>query len=365
MTIVAPGGTIGIVGGGQLGRMLAGAATRLGLKVHIYSDTENPPAADCAAQTTIASYEDNEAIDAFAAGVDVVTYEFENLPVAPLDALARSGVRVAPTVDALRTAQDRLREKEFAESLGARVAPFARVDGPEEILDASRSFGAPTILKTRRFGYDGKGQARLPSPDDGLDAGDATRAWEAVGARPCILESLVDFVAEISVIGARAPSGEMAFYDPPRNEHADGILRRSVVPSGAAAATCDAAIDATRRLLTGLDYVGVVAVEFFVMADGGVILNEFAPRVHNSGHWTEDACVVGQFEQHIRAICGWPLGNPARLANAEMINLIGDDVWRWADLAADPSASLRLYGKSEARAGRKMGHVTRLSPATG
>ncbi|MBI1393795.1 MAG: 5-(carboxyamino)imidazole ribonucleotide synthase [Alphaproteobacteria bacterium] len=363
--IVPPGGSIGIVGGGQLGRMMAAAASRIGLSAHIYADAPGSPASFVAASTCMGSFDDTHALSGFAAGVDVLTYEFENVPAGPLASLALEGVAVAPNVEVLRVAQDRLIEKTFANELGAVTAPFRQIDSPADIVAAARDIGGPTILKTRRLGYDGKGQVRLPSIDDGLDATAADDAWREVAGAPCILEGMIDFDCEISIIGARGRNGEIAIYDAPRNVHRGGILRTSIVPANVPSRSIKAGRQIVTDLLERLDYVGVIAVEFFVQTNGDLLVNELAPRVHNSGHWTEDACVTGQFEQHIRAVAGWPLGSTRRFANAEMINLIGDDVATWRDHAADPFACVRLYGKDVARAGRKMGHVTRLVPIGG
>lgn len=365
--IVQPNGVLGILGGGQLGRMLALAAARLGLRAHVLAPEGDCPAGEVAAATTIAPYTDEAALAAFAAAVDVVTYEFENVPAETVDALERLGARAAPGRRALEVAQDRLLEKEFAISLGAATAPYHPVDDLASLEEGLRRVGRPAILKTRRFGYDGKGQTVIAAGDGDLRSAwtEATKkAWDEIGARPSILEGFVDFDCEISVIGARGRDGAIALYDPPRNIHRGGILRRSSVPSGAPAQAQEAARRFTAELLGALDYVGVVGVEFFVLRDGSIAVNEFAPRVHNSGHWTIEACAVSQFEQHVRAVCGWPLGDPARHSDATMENLIGDEADAWRELARDPALSLHLYGKREALPGRKMGHVTRISSRT-
>ncbi len=365
MKIVAPNGTIGILGGGQLGRMLALAAARLGINCRIYCPEEDAPASAVSARTDLGSYTDAAALERFGRAVDAVTYEFENVPAETVEILTRAGVFVAPGAKALAVAQDRLIEKQFARSLGAATAPFEAVDSADDLAAALKRIGRPAILKTRRLGYDGKGQTVIRAADGDTEKTwrEATeKAWAEIGARPSILEGFVDFAFELSVIGARSRNGEIALYDCPRNEHENGILRRSTVPSGASEATVRMAADITRKLLEALDYIGVVGVEFFVLKNGTVAVNEFAPRVHNSGHWTTDACAVSQFEQHIRAVAGWPLGNTKRHSDAAMENLLGDEAARWETLARDAQASIHLYGKRDAAPGRKMGHVTRINP---
>ncbi|MEO0399863.1 MAG: 5-(carboxyamino)imidazole ribonucleotide synthase [Pseudomonadota bacterium] len=354
---IAPNGTVGILGGGQLGRMLALAAARLGLRVHIYADSPDGPAEQCAAAVTVGDYRDAATLEAFAKAVDVVTYEFENVPAETVEILEKAGVSAAPGARPLAVAQDRLAEKDFMRSLGAGVAPYAAVDDVDNLAAAASKIGLPAILKTRRFGYDGKGQVRL---DETADASAFEAALQSIAGAPAILEGFVPFACEISVVGARGRDGASVLFDPARNDHAGGILRRSRVPADAPTASLDAAREITLKALDALDYVGVLAVEFFVLPDGAVLVNEFAPRVHNSGHWTQDACVCDQFEQHIRAVCGWPLGDGARHSDADMANLIGDDVHSWRALAATPDTAVHLYGKSEARDGRKMGHATRI-----
>ena len=344
-----PGSRIGILGGGQLGRMLAMAAARLGMRVHVFEPAPDPCAAEVAGVLTAAGYDDAGALAAFAGSVDVVTYEFENVPLGAIDAVAPL-VPVRPGRRALEVAQDRVAEKEFLNGLGLGTAPWVAVDGPEALGAALARIGVPAILKTRRFGYDGKGQVRI----DGVGEG----AWEAVGAAPSVLEGVVPFEREISVIAARGLDGAVAAFDPGENEHRDGILRRTRVPARVPQATAQEAVLIAGRILNALDYVGVVGVELFVTA-GGPVVNEIAPRVHNSGHWTEAACLVDQFEMHVRAICGWPLGDGARHSDADMENLIGDDA---AAAAKVRDARVHLYGKAEARPGRKMGHLTRLAP---
>jgi len=346
-----PGSRVGILGGGQLGRMLAMAAARLGMRTHVYEPAADAPAAQVASALTTASYDDRAALEAFAACVDVVTYEFENVALSAVDAIA-SRLPVRPGRRALEVSQDRAAEKTFLNGIGLQTAPWAAVDGPDELAAALGRIGAPAILKTRRFGYDGKGQVRL---DAGAGAGEA---WTAIGGQPAVLEGFVDFEREISVIAARGLDGTVAAFDPGENEHRDGILHRTTVPARFAPSLAQDAVLAAGRILNALDYVGVIGVELFVTADG-LVVNEIAPRVHNSGHWTEAACLIDQFEQHVRAICGWPLGDGARHSDAVMTNLIGEAAAGAPELA---HARVHLYGKAEARPGRKMGHFTRIAP---
>lgn len=352
--MIPPGSTIGILGGGQLGRMLALAAANMGYRVHVFAPEAELPAGDVAAEVTRAGYEDNAALDAFAAAVDVVTYEFENVPVAAVERLA-TRVPVRPGTRSLEIAQDRLAEKTFVTGLGGATAPFRAVDSAADLVTALAAIGTPAVLKTRRLGYDGKGQARLAVP------GDAATAWAAIGGAPAIVEAHVAFIVEYSVILARSCAGATVVYDVPHNVHVGGILDTSSVPAPAVvAAQVPAAVALTRRIAEALDYTGVLTVEFFATADGPVV-NELASRVHNSGHWTIEGARVSQFENHLRAVCGLPLG-PATLTapTVTMTNLLGDAVHDWATLLADPTAHLHLYGKSEIKPGRKMGHVTRL-----
>ncbi|HKD20391.1 MAG TPA: 5-(carboxyamino)imidazole ribonucleotide synthase [Rhizomicrobium sp.] len=353
-TPVAPGGTIGILGGGQLGRMLAQAASALGFRTHIYSDEPDAPAFAVAAAHTLAHYDDAHALERFAAACDVVTFEFENVPAATAEILA-GRKPIYPGARALAITQDRLDEKRFVAALGLKTAPFAAVASPNDAEAALAHTGAPAILKTRRLGYDGKGQMKV------ADAAQAGAAFRGFKDAPSILEGFVDFAFEASVVAARGRDGSFAAYDPPENLHGDHILRRSIVPSRLSAAQCAEAKEMAKKIADALDYVGVLAVELFVAKDGGLLVNEIAPRVHNSGHWTQDACLVSQFEQHIRAVAGWPLGNPARHSDAVMENLIGEDVSDWLRLASSGGA-LHLYGKKTVRPGRKMGHITRLKP---
>jgi 5-(carboxyamino)imidazole ribonucleotide synthase len=354
--IAPPGGTIGILGGGQLARMLAMAAARLGLKSHIYSDEKDAPAYQVASAHTVGKFDDAAALKAFAAHCDAVTFEFENVPAATLETIS-SVKPVAPCAKALRITQDRFDEKSFVVSLGLKTPTFFAVSSVDEARAAFARLGARGVLKTRRFGYDGKGQAKVASADE------TAQAFASFKNHPAILEAFVDFAFEASVVAARAQDGTIAAFDPPENIHEHHILRRSIVPGRLTPAQSDDAKAIARKIGDALDYVGVFAVELFVMKDGSLLVNEIAPRVHNSGHWTIEACAVSQFEQHIRAVAGWPLGDPARHADAVMQNIIGEEAADWRAFAQKPGA-LHLYGKSEIRAGRKMGHFTTLSPLT-
>jgi len=349
---VPPGSTIGIIGGGQLGRMLSIAAAQLGYRCHIFDPHEHPPAADVAAHVTRAAFDDADAIRRFGAEVDVATYEFENLPVAPLCVL---GDKLMPGARSLAIAQDRASEKEFIERCGARVAPWRAVASLDDVQAAVAQLGTPLVLKTRRYGYDGKGQAWIRSADQSVCA------WQTIGEEPAVAEAGVDFTAEFSVIVARWADGRHAFWDSPENEHRDGILRRSRVPcSEFVASQIAEGREAAQRIAEALDHVGVLTVEFFASADGPLV-NEIAPRVHNSGHWTIEGAVTSQFEQHIRAICGLAPGlTGLTRGGAVMENLIGADIERWPELVAERGAHVHIYGKGEARPGRKMGHVTRV-----
>jgi len=354
---ISPGGTIGILGGGQLGRMLAVAAAKLGLRTHIYCDDAEAPAFDVAAARTLASYGDETALAAFARSADAITFEFENVPSAAVAYLARMK-QVRPGARALAVTQDRLAEKTFLSELGFETAEFARADTREEARAAFARIGAPAILKTRRFGYDGKGQTAIACAED------FESAFASLRGTPAILERMVELAFECSVIAARASDGAFATYDPPENLHGDHILRRSLVPARLTSEQGTQARAAAKRIADALHYVGVLTVEFFAAKDGRLLVNEIAPRVHNSGHWTLEACVVSQFEQHIRAVAGWPLGDPSRHSDAVMDNLIGADAEDWQALARGRGA-LHLYGKREIRPGRKMGHITRLLPGSG
>ena len=354
-TPVPPGGTIGIVGGGQLGRMLAMAAARLGLKSCVYNDAADAPAFQVTQQSLVAPYDDLNMLAAFADACDVVTFEFENLPAHAIAHMAEHVV-VRPGAHALAMTQDRLTEKTFVEKLGLKTAPFFEVSSAEQARDAFGKLNGRGILKTRRFGYDGKGQAKVMSADD------AEKAFASFKGAPAILEGFVDFSFEASVVAAHGANGQFAAYDPPENDHENHILRRSTVPSRLTAAQVKEAKAIAKAIGDALDYAGVFAVELFVGKSGELLVNEIAPRVHNTGHWTIEACQCSQFEQHIRAVAGWPLGDPARHADAVMENIIGAEADAWETLAK--SGALHLYGKTEARPGRKMGHLTRLKPLT-
>jgi 5-(carboxyamino)imidazole ribonucleotide synthase len=358
-TALPPGSTIGILGGGQLGRMLALAGARLGLRSHIFAPEEDSPAFDVTRWHTRAGYRDEAALETFARSVSAVTLEFENIPVGTVEFLSRL-VPVRPGAKALRCAQDRLNEKALARELGAMTADFAVIDS---LADLERALAgpleAPAVLKTRRFGYDGKGQAKVMRRED------AAAAWAAIGGKPgAILEAFVPFEREVSVVAARGIDGGFSAFDVTENEHRNHILHRSVAPARISEATGRMGVDTARRMAEALDYVGVFAIEYFVTGSGAgerLLVNEMAPRVHNSGHWTIEGSDTSQFEQHMRAVAGWPLGSTRRRAPAvEMINLIGDEMGEWTRIAADAGAQLQHYGKAEARAGRKMGHVTRL-----
>jgi 5-(carboxyamino)imidazole ribonucleotide synthase len=357
-----PGRTIGILGGGQLGRMLSLAAARLGLRCHVWCPDPEQPASYVAAAATVAPYDDVAALNAFAAAVDLVTYEFENVPCATARALNQC-VPVRPTPEALALIQDRLSEKQFLRAAGILTAPFVAVDTAADLPGAIAEIGLPAVLKTRRFGYDGKGQFVLTSADQ------VEKAWAAVAGAPSILECSIGFEHEISAIVARGLDGATMCYDPIRNIHENHILARSIVPAGIPA-DVSAAVRATAERIVGmLDYTGVMGVEMFLETSPletspgpRLYVNELAPRVHNSGHWTTDACIVSQFEQHVRAICGWPLGETQRHSDAIMENLLGHAVEAWPELARQPSTAVHLYDKMEIVPGRKMGHVTRLFP---
>ncbi|WP_206452831.1 5-(carboxyamino)imidazole ribonucleotide synthase [Aurantimonas marina] len=348
-----PGATIGVVGGGQLARMLAMAAARLGYRTVILDPDPACPAVQLANETLVAAYDDVAALSRLAGSCDVVTYEFENVPVQPLRA-AVQGVPLHPSADALEIAQDRVVEKAFLNGIGVATAEWQAIDSAAEMDHALIQLGGEAILKTRRFGYDGKGQAtiRKDAPLDNI--------FESLGGVPSILERRVPFAYECSVIGARGTDGTVAIYDPAENVHGLGILQRSAVPGRITEDVAREAKGIASRILERLQYIGVIGVEFFVGTDGSLLVNEIAPRVHNSGHWTEAACVISQFEQHIRAVAGLPLGSPARHSDCVMENLIGNDVKRAASLLTEPAVLVHLYGKAEARAGRKMGHFTRL-----
>jgi len=350
---LAPGATIGILGGGQLGRMLALAAAKLGFRTHIFSDESESCGFNVATETTRAHFDDQDALAKFAAACDVVTFEFENVPDATVQFLA-DHVPVAPNPNSLATAQDRFLEKSFVASLGIATAPFRNVLSEVDAKEAFAAVGGPAVLKTRRLGYDGKGQRIVRS------AQECGAAFADFGGVPAILEKFVDFAFEASVVAARGRDGAFSAFDPPKNEHENHILRRSTVPSPLSEEGVRECSDIARAIAEALDYVGVLGVELFIGRNGEIAVNEIAPRVHNSGHWTMEACVVSQFEQHIRAVADWPLGMCERHSDAVMENIIGGEVEQWRALAGR-HAGLHIYGKRVVRPGRKMGHITRLS----
>ncbi len=352
---LAPGSVIGIVGGGQLGRMTVLAAARLGYRCHVLTDAADSSAAQVTNRATVAAYDDAAALEAFAKSVDVVTIEFENLDVAALAKVAAL-VPVHPAPAVLAICQDRLAEKARLQALGVATAPYRPVGSAAELADAMAALPGRTVLKTARFGYDGKGQ-QLLAPD-----ADPAAAWQALGGGPAVLEGFVPFLRELSVITARGQDGAMATYVPVENQHRNHVLARSIAPAPIPPALAAKAMTLAEQIARGLDLIGLLAVEMFETADGQLLVNELAPRPHNSGHWTIDACAVSQFEQLVRAVCGLPLGRPDRLADAVMDNLLGDEVEAWPSLLAEPGARLHLYGKFPIRPGRKHGHVTRLQP---
>jgi len=362
MQPLVPGDTVGILGGGQLGRMLAMSAARYGLKTHIFDPAKDAPAAEVSALHTCASYTDADALTGFADACKVVTFEFENIPKASLEQLA-GAVPLRPGLASLETSQDRLTEKQFLEGIGLQVAPYAAIDGPDAIQGAHTTMGGDTILKTRQFGYDGKGQTRLKTTDI-----DAKAAWQTIGEAPAVLEARIPFVAEVSAVIARGVDGNAVAYDVPVNVHKDGILDTSALGQFATFdVPADLATQAQKSAIAvanALNHVGVLTVEFFLTEQNTLLVNEIAPRVHNSGHWTVDACLHDQFDNHIRAVAGWPLGSPDRHSDAIMTNLIGDDITSLTGHVAKPGTQIHLYGKAEARKGRKMGHVTRIAPRT-
>ena len=352
---VAPGGTVGILGGGQLGRMLAMAAARMGLKVVVFAPDRDSPAFQVAGAHIVAAYDDQMALQRFATQVDVITYEFENIP-GDTGAFLASLKPVRPNPTALAVIQNRIAEKAFVQKLGIGTAPFASVTSEETARAAFATISAPAVLKTSRLGYDGKGQRMVRAVEDVI------AGFETFGRVECILEGFVDFKREMSVVAARGGDGAVACYDIVENLHGDHILRTTLAPAKGPQRLKAEANKIASRLLDAFDYVGVMAVELFEAPDGRLLVNEIAPRVHNSGHWTIDGCTVSQFEQHIRAVCGWPLGDATRHSDAVMTNLLGDEVNAWRTHAALPATAVHLYGKTDARQGRKMGHVTRLYP---
>jgi len=351
-----PGDTIGILGGGQLGRMLAMAAARLGLRCQVFSPDPDSPAFEVVLNATCAEYADVEALELFANDVDVITYEFENIPAAAAMIL---GARrpVLPERKILETTQDRLAEKDFVKRLGVATADYADVTSAASLRDAITRIGLPAVIKTRRFGYDGKGQAIIREGDD------PDRIWTALGTKSAILEAFIPFEREISVIAARSADGHVECYDVTENEHRDHILKVSRAPAAIPDNLAAEARSIAEKIAGALDYVGVLAVEMFVLNDRGgprVLVNEIAPRVHNSGHWTLDGATISQFEQHVRAIAGWPLGRPVRHGHVTMTNLIGDEINGYEAWLSVPGATVHLYGKGPPRPGRKMGHVTQV-----
>ncbi|THD62405.1 5-(carboxyamino)imidazole ribonucleotide synthase [Phenylobacterium sp.] len=353
---LAPGSAIGILGGGQLGRMLALAAARLGFDVVVLERQADSPAGRTAARLIVADYADEAALAELASLTGLVTYEFENVPAASVAWLAEHGVEVAPGPRALAVAQDRFEEKSFLNAHGAPTVAFAPARTPQEAQQALAAIGVPALMKTRREGYDGKGQRWVEH------AADAAAAFEALGGVPVIVEAAAEFVRELSVIAARGRDGATAVYPLAENHHEGGVLRRSIAPARVSQALTDQAERIAARVLAGLDYVGVIGIELFEMADGRLLVNEIAPRVHNTGHWTQDGCEVDQFEQHIRAVAGWPLGPTHAIAHVEMLNLLGEEADAWAKYAAEPETRIHLYGKRLAKPGRKMGHVNRVRP---
>ena len=350
MPITPPGSTIGIVGGGQLGRMLARAASRMGYKTHIFTPEKDSPASHVATVTTIGAYQDTIALRAFAQSVDVITFEFENIPAETLEMLdAITAVRPKPSV--LFTTRHRLREKEFIRAQGIATAPFASVRTADELAEAIKIIGVPSVLKTCELGYDGKGQVVIKHADD------AAKAWTSLGKTECILEGFIAFSAEASIIVARSTHGEARCYPLVQNIHRDHILHKTIAPAPFINDHQEEAVRIAKKLAEALDVVGLLAVELFVTKDG-LLVNELAPRPHNSGHWSMEGAPTAQFEQHIRAICGWALGDTTAHRPCEMINLLGDEWKLWEEYARQPEAHVHLYGKTESRPGRKMGHVT-------
>lgn len=351
--IIPPGSTIGIVGGGQLGRMSAVAAAELGYRVYIFTPEENSPASEVAAGTFVGEYDDADAIRRFGESVDVVTFEFENVPAETVRRLSEQ-VPVRPNWECLAIAQDRTNEKAFADKVDVATAPWAEVKSVDDLTAAIETIGTPAILKTNSLGYDGKGQVRIGEGDD------LARAWEKLGVEVGILEGFIDFDLEVSVITARGPDGGMESFDVVENRHVNGILDVTIAPAPLNDIMRVRAIDMAERMAEKLGLVGLLAVEMFVTDDGHLLMNEIAPRPHNSGHWTQDGCTTSQFEQFIRAVCGLPLGSTQRHSDTVMKNLIGNDADEWPEILYNPENKLHLYGKKEARPGRKMGHVNRL-----
>ncbi|MFU8804181.1 MAG: 5-(carboxyamino)imidazole ribonucleotide synthase [Bradymonadaceae bacterium] len=354
---VPMGSTIGIVVGGQLGRMAALAAAPLGYRVHVYNDAPDSPTAQICSQETVAPYDDEAALEAFARSVDVVTYEWENIPLETLRIIERHCV-VRPSPDILEISQDRALEKQFANDAGLETAPWVEVDSLEALRQAVIDLGTPCIIKSARFGYDGKGQVKISSPDQ------VEQAWEDLGKVRCIVEGLIDFRAELSVIIARSPSGQVAIFDPVENHHVEQVLEATYAPARIEAPILARAVEIAQTLAGTMNLEGLLAVELFLTNDDRLLINEVAPRPHNSGHWTIDACHTSQFEQFVRAICNLPLGSPARHSDAIMHNLLGPIGPRWLETLQQPTTKLHLYGKKDARPGRKTGHITRVLPLT-
>lgn len=351
-----PLGTIGILGSGQLAMMLSEAAANIGVRTHVFAPSHDllRPVGDV---QVVGEMNDLEALARFADTVDVLTFETENTPIESVAAVADRTL-VRPTHEAVRIAQDRLLEKQFVASVGGETAPYAAISDASDVAEAINRIGTPSIMKTRRDGYDGKGQVRLTgSTDDG--SAEAMAAWESLNRQPCVIEGFVPFDMEISVVACRGINGSFVPFDPGRNEHRDGVLVETTVPASIASTVVDRAVSTTRSILDALAYVGVAGIEFFVVGDR-VLVNEMAPRVHNSGHWTQLGCAVSQFEQHVRAITGRPLADGARHADVRMTNLLGHDVDDLGPVLNDPKASLVLYGKKAVRPGRKMGHVNQI-----
>ena len=346
------GSTIGVLGGGQLGQMLSMAAARLGFKTHIFEPSDAPPASNVSSKFTQANYDDFDALKQFASSVNVVTYEFENIPTGALDIIEKH-CEIFPSREALKISQDRLIEKEFINKLGFKTASFHKVSSLEDLTNALDQIGTPSILKTRRFGYDGKGQVKMCSSSK------PEEIWKSLGQKDLILESFVDFTSEFSVIGSRSQDGQISCFDPGENVHREGILRTTTVPANITNQQKTEAVLITAKILESLNYVGVIGIEFF-LEKGSLLINEFAPRVHNSGHWTQNGCTVDQFEQHVRAIAGWKLGNAERHSNIVMENLIGDEIHKIDELIGEGSPALHLYGKVDTKPGRKMGHFNRI-----
>jgi len=358
MKMLKPGSTIGILGGGQLGRMLAQAAAKLGLQCHVFSSEADACSFQVVQRATLADFSDQAALERFARDCDVITYEFENVPASAAAFLAQRKT-VLPDPKVLETTQDRLIEKNFVRKLKIATVPYASVDNVAQLVAAITEIGVPAVLKTRRLGYDGKGQVKIRKPSE------AAAAWRTVGEAPSILEGFLNFEREVSVVAARTHDGKIECFDVTQNEHRDHILKTSYAPARIPASLVAEAHGIAKRIAKAFDYVGVLAVEMFVVRRGlahMLMVNEIAPRVHNSGHWTIDGATVSQFEQHIRAIAGWPLGKPVRLGRAKMVNLIGPEVDDYAKSLKVPGASVHLYGKGEGRPGRKMGHVTTIVP---